>query len=443
MSVVTLCAQLRALRQRPLWTLLGADKAPAAVALISSSLLGNEKTLPSSALRERLAHHIAQLRAVGEELDRPAQAYIADWLSRGWLTRHFPEGAAEEVYEISAEAASAARFLQGLLRPRSSATESRLHTVIQQLARLAEDTDDDPSSRLQALLAERARIDEEIAAAQRGVIDVLPEDRALERAREIISLADELAGDFRRVRDAFSSLARELRQSLVEGDDSRAEILEKLFCGIDLIGESDAGRSFAAFWRLLTDPAQSQLLHVALREVIKRPFSKELTRDERRFLTRLTAVLSAEGGAVQSVQQSFARSLKSFVQSREFLEHRRVNGLLNDALRAALSAKDHCRPSRRIGYELALSRADVRSVSQIALEDPHARDAMPDMEAADSAAIELATIMQMLRHSEIDFRALKANVAAALAERSQISVARLLELYPIEQGLGSVVGYLA
>ncbi len=47
------------------------------------------------------------------------------------------------------------RFILSVLRPRISATESRLATVIQQLTRLADETDAIPKTRLVALQAER------------------------------------------------------------------------------------------------------------------------------------------------------------------------------------------------------------------------------------------------------------------------------------------------
>ena len=67
-------------------------------------------------------------------------------------------GATEEEYELSAEALGAIRFIVGILKPRM-ATESRLSLVIQQLTKLAEETDTNPSSRLAALHAESARIE--------------------------------------------------------------------------------------------------------------------------------------------------------------------------------------------------------------------------------------------------------------------------------------------
>ena len=211
-------------------------------------------------LQERVSRELDALRSAGEDLPQSPQAYVADWLRQGWLVRRLPDAAPEETYELSADAAAALRFVGALLAPRATATESRLATVINQITKLADETDAQPERRLAALQAERDRIDHQIAALRGGVVHTLPADRALERAREVIRLADELAADFRRVRDDFDRLNRSLRQSLVENDGSRGEVLEQLFAGIDVIGQSDAGKTFAAFWRLLTDPLQSSAL---------------------------------------------------------------------------------------------------------------------------------------------------------------------------------------
>ena len=96
------------------------------IGLLQSLFVESEQTLPSSVLHERLARDIEALRAVGEELPQTPQAYVAEWLSQGWLTRRFPAGAAEEEYELSVDALTALRFVTGLLKPRTTATESRL-----------------------------------------------------------------------------------------------------------------------------------------------------------------------------------------------------------------------------------------------------------------------------------------------------------------------------
>jgi len=436
-------AVFRNLREQPLWRLLAATKGPVVIALLQSLFMDTEKELPSSVLHERLTRDLDALRAVGEELPQTQQAYVAEWLGQGWLTRRFPAGASEEEYELSVDALTALRFVTGLLKPRTTATESRLSVVIHQLSRLAEETNTNPQSRLAALRAERDRIDRAIAEVERGGVKALAPDRAVERAREVIALAQELAADFRSVRDEFERLNRGLRQSLMENEGSRGDVLEQLFAGVDLIGESDAGRTFHAFWRLLTDSEQAATLRESLDEVTGRPFARQLESQERKFLLGLTGALLNEGRGVHDVLQHFARSLKSFVQSREFLEHRRLHDLLKAATQAALGAKDAVRPNEQVGFELMQSSSRIRSVSQWALYDPAERVTDSSMQAAEPSELDLETVSELVRQSEIDFRTLKAHVRAILERQSQVSIAQVLAEYPAEQGLGSVVGYVA
>ncbi|MDR5839201.1 DUF3375 domain-containing protein [Caballeronia sp. LZ034LL] len=443
MRALRAAAALRNLREQPLWRLLAATKAPAVIAMLQSLFAETEKTLPSSVLHERLGRDIDSLRSAGEDLPQTPQAYVAEWLNQGWLTRRFPAGAPEEEYELSAGTLTALRFVTGLLQPRTTATESRLSVVIHQLSRLADETNSSPSARLAALHAERDRIDRAITEVQRSGVTTLPNDRALERAREVLALAQELASDFRHVRDEFERLNRGLRQSLMENEGSRGDVLEQLFAGVDLIGESDAGRTFNAFWGLLTDIEQAATLRESLDDVTSRSFARDLESHERKFLLGLTGTLLNEGRSVHDVLQNFARSLKSFVQSREFLEHRRLHGLLKEATQAALAAKNMVRPNEQIGFELMQSSSRIRSVSQWLPYDPAHRVTDSSMLDAEASELDLETVNELVRQSEIDFRTLKQHVRSVLDHQSQATIGQVLMEFPAEQGLGSVVGYVA
>ena len=443
MKTVRTAVVMRTLREQPLWRMLAATKAPAIIALLQQLLLDSDRSLPGSILHERLARELSQLRAAGEDLPETARQYVAQWLAQGWLTRRLPPGANEEEYELSVEAVSAIRFVNGILRPRTTATESRLSLVIQQLAQLAEETNPNPTARIQALRDEREHIDQAISEAERNGVQVLSSDRALERAHEIIGLAEELTSDFRSVRDQFDRLNRSLRHSLMENEGSRAEVLEQLFAGVDLVAESEAGRTFNAFWRLLTDSEQAATLVQSLDEITNRSFARQLESRERRFLLNLTSTLLDEGGGVHDVFQNFARSLKRFVQSREFQEQRRLHYLLKEATQAALSAKECVRANQPTGYALMLTSSPVRSVSQWVLYDPAQRVTDSSMASADPSQLGIETVAELLRQSEIDFRTLRRHVVTVLEGQSQASISEVLAAFPAEQGLGSVVGYVA
>lgn len=436
-------AAYRRMRNQPLWRLLASSNGPTVIGLLQSHLYEKERSLPASILFERLTRDLEELRAQGDDFPQTAQAYVANWLSDGYLERRFPPGATEEEYELSTATVEAIRFVSAIAEPHSAATESRLSLVIQSLVGLAEDTDTDKYRRIDRLMAEQARIDKEIDAIQKGQMRVLPHDTALERIREIISLADDLTGDFRRVRDQFEQLNRELRERIMDSEGNRGEVLDSLFAGIDLIAESEAGRTFSAFWRLLTDPEQAAMLEESLDSVMSREFVGELDMRERRFLLRLTRNLLEQGGAVHEVLQTFARSLKHFVQSREYLEQRRVNQLLKEAQRAALAIKDEVKATESLEYSLELTSSRLRSLSQWVLYDPALQAEPNAMREGEPPPIDLESVSELVAQSEIDFRTLKEHVCTLLEQRDQASIGDVLEHFPASQGLGSVVGLLA
>jgi hypothetical protein len=438
-----LLATYRRMRTQPLWRLLASDNGPTVMAMLQTHLYDAERSLPASILHERIGRELERLRNLGEQWPSPPQQYVAGWLADGYLERRFPPGSSEEDYELATSTIEAIRFVAGLIKPHSAATESRLSLVINALARLSEDTDTDKARRIDRLRAEKKRIEHEIHAIENGTLHVLPDAAALERTREVIRLADDLTGDFRRVRDQFEQLNKNLRERIMENDGNRGEVLDTLFAGIDLIAESDAGRTFAAFWRMLTDPEQSATLEHALEQLMSREFVANLDVQERRFLLRLTRTLLEQGGAVHEVLQSFARSLKHFVQSREFLEQRRLNQLLRNAQRAALALKEEVKAADTLNYTMALTSSKLSSLSQWLLHDP-ALQALPGrMTDGETAPIDLESIGELVSQSEINFRSLKENVRAALADRSQASIADVLLQFPAAQGLGSVIGLLA
>jgi len=436
-------AAYRRMRNQPLWRLLASGNGPVVIGLLQSHLYEKERSLPASILFERLTRDLEELRAQGDDLPQTAQAYVANWLNDGYLERRFPRGATEEEYELSTATVEAIRFLSAIAEPHSAATESRLSLVIQALMGLAEDTDTDKYRRIDRLMAEQARIEKEIDAIQKGHMRVLPRDTALERTREIISLADDLTSDFRRVRDQFEQLNRDLRERIMDSDGNRGEVLDSLFAGIDLIAESEAGRTFSAFWRLLTDPEQAAMLEESLDSVMSREFVGKLDTRERRFLLRLTRNLLQQGGAVHEVLQTFARSLKHFVQSREYLEQRRVNQLLQEAQRAALAIKGEIKATESLEYSLELTSSRFRSLSQWVLYDPALQAEPEAMREGEPPPIDLESVSELVAQSEIDFRTLKEHVCSMLEQREQASIGDVLEHFPAEQGLGSVVGLLA
>jgi len=443
-ETLVLFEELTALRRGPTWKLLATPQSPGICACLNTLFLsGSERQLPTSTFHERLTRQLEIVRRATAELPRPAHEYALDWLAEGWLRRDFPAGAHEEVFELTAPAAEAIRYVQRLTKPRATATESRLTSVVQLLESLAEETDSNPETRLSLLLNEQERIKEAIKDVRAGRIAQLPIDSAIERTREVLTQADELLGDFDRVRELFAQVNLQLRKELVENDGARGNALERIFDGIDVIKQTEAGRAFDAFWRLLIDPAASAKFEAALVSLQTRPFLSSLDAAERRALSRLKNRMVDQAASIHAVQASFASGLQTFVRSREFREQRRIMSVLKTAMQAALAASEEFRPTQKVDFFLLRTSAAIQSATQWLLHDPAEHAVPSSMAPVEESDALLEDIAELVQRSEIDMRSLRQQLLEALSSGfDQISISEMLELYPAKQGLGTVVGYV-
>ena len=167
-------------------------------------------------------------------------------------------------------------------------------------------------------------------------------------------------------------------------------------------------------------------LDAALETVLARAFACKLDRRERSFLRGLTGTMLERGGQVHDVMQHFARSLRGFVQSRGYLEQRRLNRLLKQAQAEALGLRDHLRAQHLIGCDLSLTTSRLRSLSQWRLHDPRQAQVDGSIQRNDAATISLDSVGDLVAQSEIDFRSLRRNLYALLGDHAQLSIAQVL-----------------
>ena len=424
------------------WRLLRADNAPVIVALLSEHLGGEDRRLPTDELHERIDHDLDALRAHGLTLPLSGQGYCAEWRKAGFLTRRPAEEARGETFELAPGALGAIRFLEQLAAPRQTVTESRLASIGVQLGQLAIETDPDATRRLEQLHAQRDRIDAQIERIHSGDLDTLDASRALERVRDILAQAEEIPSDFARVRAEFETLNRDLRARIVESDDTQRTVLDEVFRGVDLIGESDEGRSFTGFSALVLDPAVGSAFDDDIARVLARDFAGELSPAQRRYLRRFIGTLKDHSGEIHEVITAFARGLRRYVQSQDYQRDRVLRGLLRTALAAGVEASTRTKPYQPTTLHLELSAVALSSVGAIRLHDPADLDASTPITEHVAGTADLEALRALARATEIDFAELIENVNDLLADVDQCTVREVLERHPASQGVASVVGLL-
>ena len=425
------------------WRLLRADNAPVIAALLSEHLGGESRRLPAAEFYELVDHDLELLRAHGFELPQRAQSYCAEWRKAGFITRRATEETRGETFELAPGALGAIRFLEQRAAPRASVTESRLASIAAQLGQLAVETDPDATRRLEQLHAQRDRIDAQIERIRAGDLDTLEPARAVERMRDILAQAEEIPSEFARVRERFESLNRDLRARIVESSASQRTVLDEVFRGVDLIAESEEGRSFAGFSALVLDPAVGSAFDDDMARVLGRDFAGELTTPQRRFLRRFIGTLKENGSEIHDVITAFARGLRRYVQSQDYQRDRVLRGMLRETLASGVAAAEQTKPYRVTGVTLDLSGMPLGSVGGIRLHDPSELDATAPITEHVEDVADLEALRALARETEIDFTELTGHINQVLAELERCTVGDVLDRFPASQGVASVVGLLA
>lgn len=440
-SVLSQAATLRRLRDDAGVQLLRADLMPVVVAVLNEHFLGGRRVLPALEFLELLTDDLDELRGAGFDLPRTPRDYLTEWVRQGVLIRRAGAGR-EETVELSPTAQQAVRFAATIEAPHSSVTSSRLTMLSDALAKLARDTDPEQESRLEALRRERDRLDAEIADVEAGRFTPLAAEAALEGLAEILHHARAIPGDFAQVSASLEELNRRLREQIINQSGSRGDVLDDVFSGVDLIEDSDAGRTFSAFHALVLDPERAAAFDEAVSAILARDFSASLSRAEVAFVRRLLTTLQNESTQVRSVMTGFSRSLRRFVETHAYREHRRLADALAAAQAAVLEASRVVKPYAPTGYSLDASSVPLSSIGSWTLHNPgDVRTAEP-VEALDAGPLDLAALRAQVRESEIDFAELRAAVVDSLGRRGVASVGDVLADHPATQGLASVVGLL-
>lgn len=424
------------------WSLLRSSNAPAIAAVFRSVFDGQRRSVTGTEFVEELNPLLVELREEGFDLPRNAVGYISDWVKAGFLIRRSPQGMREEFYELSTDAITALDYISVLLKPRKSATRSRLSTVAERLTSLAIDTDPDESHVLARLEEEKKQIERRIALVQERGVDVISEDEALEQVENILSLVADIPSDFARVRQATEELDQNLREQILVDELSAAEVLDNVFRGVDVIQDSDEGKSFNGFYELLFDREQSTRLESTLESILSRPFVEDLSTDQRAELRWLLRNLEEHSDEVHNSMTSLARSLRRFVQSREVESQQALASAINHAQALALRLGHQVNPSTKIGVDLELTSRHPSSMSTWVLHDPADFHIEGDMEVAPADVANLAELQARVRDSEIDWAELQSNIVSVLTQHQIATVGDVLKTHPATQGLASVVGVL-
>lgn len=433
----------------PAAALLRSPLAPVVLSMVAEYFPQGTRQRPASELYELLGADLRVLTGRHPDtfdLPKSAQQYCSDWVKAGWLIRRPGSVTTGETLEPSEETLAALDAVTRWEQPRSAVTATRVESLSESLRTLARDIDPEISTRLESLEAQREELDRQIERASHGDYEVLGHAQVAERVADILDQASAIPADFARVSRDLEDLNRSLRRQLLDPEGSRGDVLDDIFDGVDLISESDAGRSFNGFYSVLLDQERSAWIDRWIAEVLSRPQGADLPAETRVTLRNLFRSMEDAGAEVNQVMTGLARSLRNYVTSEEFAEDRRMVEMLREARTAAAAAVtgdgEDLRAYRKMGTPLVRIGMPITSVSALSLRNPGAETVENAPGTVEAGVVDATELLAAVRTSEIDLDELEANIDDVLATEGTTTIGGVLHRHPASQGLASVVGLL-
>lgn len=427
----------------PEWSLLRARNAGLIVAVVQDYFPPERRTRAVADVIAELDQDLEKLREAGAEFESTATAYVTNWVGAGYLIRRPGETRGSETLSPSAAALNAAAMVAGIESPQRAASASRLGSIAANLIALQRDSDPNSATRLALLEAERDAVELRIAEVNNGNFAVLDPHTAAERVAEILGLAQEVPVDFARVRSTIETLSRELRAKILDDTVEGGATLGNVFRGVDLLAESEAGRSVNGFYDVILDPEQSARLQEAITAILSRDFAAELAPQTRLDLKTLLSRLEDDAATVRQTMLLLSRSLRHFVLSRQYEEHRRLRQLIQRCQSLAVQVSAHHRPEKPMDLELIRIGMQIRSIAALRLHNPGEGRVSTEFERHETGEVDFEELAAQVRESDIDFDELRGNVMTTLRRAGgPVTAAQVLAEHPATQGLASVVGLM-
>lgn len=335
--------------QHPAWVLLAARRAPLVMACLQELFERSDDGVDVDDAQQALADLLSEHAAQNEfEIDGDT-AVLARRELRDWIRRRLVVEREHRLYATDALEA-ALRFVASLDSRIMTSTASRLAVVQREIERLEGRLNPDPVSRAGQLRRQIADLQQQLAEAEAGRVEVASEHEAAEGVRELYVLAMSLRADFRRVEDSWRQADLALRHAIVSEGQHRGAIVDSLLDGHDALLETAEGRVFQSFHQQLRQETELEAMKQRLRLILQHAATHaSLTQAQQSDLRWLVMRLVKESHSVIKTRARSERDVKNFLRTGLAAEHHRVGQLLNAVFREAQAVDWRSAAVRRQG----------------------------------------------------------------------------------------------
>jgi len=429
---------LKALKSsKPALRLIGSDHFAMIVSWMHALFIAqNRRRAPHRVVLQSLEDHLFDLNSrFNNPFPQTAKHYLDTFVKAeyGYMRRYYENE--ELFYELTPDTYRVLEFVESLQRKEFVGSGTKFSLIFELLEKLEYEALLDTEERLASIDARIAKLQQEREkiATKEGVVD---ETQIKEIVSEVITLSRRLLYDFSDIEYNFRALNRETKEKIATAFKSKSEVLDFVFDSEEAIRNSDQGKSFFAFWELLTSEKNEKL-----EELGEKLYSIEAVAraDKDRQLANFKYDLVVSAHQVQIMVNRLIEQLRRFIDERAWLENRRVLELIGSIEKRTLALKHY--PKNRDFMTVARPGIDVAMPFEKRMFEPQEIGSF-NAELREET-IDLDITEALFDKFWVDETQLHRNIIELLQHHSQISLKEIVDAYPVCKGVAEIVGYLS
>jgi len=295
----------------------------------------------------------------------------------------------------------------------------------------------DPVKRVEELEAQKRKIEQEIEAIENHRDIRFDSSRIKEHYMQIEEMVRKLKYDFSEIEYNFRRLNSEAMEKIALASAGKGEVLDSIFAIEDDIRESDQGKSFFAFWQLLSDVQSSERLAQLLEDIYRVDEIQEL--DSAKKLKDLKFSLLKNGEKVYGVSSKLIEQLRRFLDDRVWAENRRILELSKKIEKEALEIKEDA-PKAKNFISLAGYKVTIDSIFSKSLFSPKEEQLFTKELRDEEITLDMESFYDIFY---VDETLLAQNIQKLLLEKDQVRLSEVIAQNPIKKGVAELVGYIS
>ncbi|SFV52073.1 FIG149030: hypothetical protein [hydrothermal vent metagenome] len=369
---------------------------------------------------------------------KEAKEYLDDFVSEksGYL-RKYHDSSDEALYELTPYTQKALEFVESLEKKEFVGSRSKFNIIFELLEELEFETLLDDKERIKELERKREALTQEIDAIRSKQDIRFDSARIKEHYMQIEEMVRKLKYDFSEIEYNFRALNATAMEKIAYQNMAKGEVLGSIFEIEDAIRESDQGKSFFAFWQLLSDTKRSDKLSKLLENLYSIESIARMDKEQK--LADLKFSLLKNGEKVFQVSSRLIEQLRRFLDERAFVENRRILELTQKIEKRAIEIKQNP-PKARTFSTIAGNKVALNSIFVKPLYQPKKVQNFSKELQEEIIEVDMESFYDIFY---IDEASLAQNIQKELLHVSQIKLSEVIAKYPITKGIAELVAYIS